>query len=110
MTSSNTSTSLQDPNRRHWELEPWEYQSQVGSVQNFEKEEYSASIDLRAKRDSRSIGPNWAVPQRDPRPPKFDLDFRILSALLSPDPETGNNPFGGIRELQRASPKSLTTL
>jgi VWFA-related protein len=73
-------------------------QSQLGEVQNFEKEEYSQTLDLRAK---ETLGAMAQIGQfLSGIPGRKNLIWVSESFPLSvaPDPEGGNNPFGGIRE------------
>jgi len=73
-------------------------QSQLGEVQNFEKEEYSQTLDLRAK---ETLGAMAQIGQfLSGIPGRKNLIWVSESFPLSvaPDPENGNNPFGGIRE------------
>ena len=72
--------------------------SQLGEIQNFEKEEYSMTIDLRAK---ETLGAMAQIGQYlSGIPGRKNLIWLSESFPLSiaPDPETGNNPFGGLRE------------
>ena len=72
--------------------------SQIGEVQNFEKEEYSMTIDLRAK---ETLGAMAQIGQYlSGIPGRKNLIWLSESFPLSiaPDPETGNNPFAGIRD------------
>ena len=72
--------------------------SQLGEIQNFEKEEYAMTIDLRAK---ETLGAMAQIGQYlSGIPGRKNLIWLSESFPLSiaPDPETGNNPFGGLRE------------
>jgi VWFA-related protein len=72
--------------------------SQLGEVQNFEKEEYAASLDLRAK---ETLGAMAQIGQYlSGIPGRKNLIWVSESFPLSvaPDPDTGNNPFAGIRD------------
>ena len=72
-------------------------QSQLGEVQNFEKEEYSMTVDLRAK---ETLGAMAQIAQYlSGIPGRKNLIWVSESFPLSiaPDPDTGNNPFAGIR-------------
>jgi VWFA-related protein len=72
--------------------------AQVGEVQNFEKEEYSMTLDLRAK---ETLGAMAQIGQYlSGIPGRKNLIWLSESFPLSvaPDPDTGNNPFAGIRE------------
>jgi len=71
---------------------------QVGEVQNFEKEEYSQSVDLRMK---VTLGAFTQIGQYlSGIPGRKNLIWVSESFPLTivPDPGTGNNPFGGSRE------------
>lgn len=72
--------------------------AQVGEVQNFEKEEYSMSVDLRMK---ETLGAFTQIGQYlSGIPGRKNLIWVSESFPLTivPDPSTGNNPFGGSRE------------
>ena len=72
--------------------------SQLGEVQNFEKEEYSMTIDLRAK---ETLGAMTQIGQYlSGIPGRKNLIWLSESFPLSivPDPDIGNNPFAGIRD------------
>ncbi len=72
--------------------------AQIGEVQNFEKEEYSQTLDLRAK---ETLGAMAQIAQfLSGIPGRKTLVWLSESFPLSiaPDPDTGNNPFGGIRD------------
>jgi VWFA-related protein len=72
--------------------------SQLGEVQNFEKEEYSMTLDLRAK---ETLGAMAQIGQYlSGIPGRKNLIWASESFPLSvaPDPSTGNNPFAGIRD------------
>jgi VWFA-related protein len=72
--------------------------AQVGEVQNFEKEEYSISVDLRMK---ETLGAFTQIGQYlSGIPGRKNLIWVSESFPLTivPDPSTGNNPFGGSRE------------
>ena len=73
-------------------------QSQVGSVQNFEKEEYSMSIDLRAKETLGALAQIGQYLSGIPGRKNLIWISEAFPLSIAPDPETGNNPFGGIRE------------
>ncbi|HTC62601.1 MAG TPA: VWA domain-containing protein [Candidatus Saccharimonadales bacterium] len=73
-------------------------ESQIGEVQNFEKEEYSMSVDLRMK---ETLGAFTQIGQYlSGIPGRKNLIWVSESFPLTivPDPSTGNNPFGGSRE------------
>jgi VWFA-related protein len=72
--------------------------SQLGEVQNFEKEEYSMSIDLRAK---ETLGAMVQIGQYlSGIPGRKNLIWVSESFPLSiaPYADTGNSPFAGIRD------------
>jgi VWFA-related protein len=72
--------------------------AQIGEIQNFEKEEYSMTLDLRAK---ETLGAMAEIGQYlSGIPGRKNLIWLSESFPLSvaPDPDTGNNPFAGIRE------------
>ena len=72
--------------------------SQLGELQNFEKEEYAGSLDLRAK---ETLGAMAQIGQYlSGIPGRKNLIWISESFPLSvaPDPETGNNQFAGMRD------------
>ena len=72
--------------------------AQIGEVQNFEKEEYASTLDLRAK---ETLGAMSQIGQYlSGIPGRKNLIWISESFPLSvaPDADTGNNPFGGLRE------------
>jgi VWFA-related protein len=72
--------------------------SELGEVQNFEKEEYSMSIDLRAK---ETLGAMVEIGQYlSGIPGRKNLIWVSESFPLSiaPYPDTGNSPFAGSRD------------
>jgi VWFA-related protein len=73
-------------------------QSQVGSVQNFEKEEYSMSIDLRAKETLGALAQIGQFLSGIPGRKNLIWISESFPLSIAPDPDTGNNPFGGMRE------------
>lgn len=72
--------------------------AQIGEVQNFEKEEYAMTLDLRAK---ETLGAMAEIGQYlSGIPGRKNLIWISESFPLSvaPNPDTGNNQFGGMRE------------
>jgi len=72
--------------------------AQLGEVQNFEKEEYSMTVDLRAK---ETLGAMAQIGQYlSGIPGRKNLIWVSESFPLSiePDASTGNNPFAGLRD------------
>jgi VWFA-related protein len=72
--------------------------SQLGEMQNFEKEEYATSLDLRAK---ETLGAMAQIGQYlSGIPGRKNLIWVSESFPLSvaPDPDTGNNSFAGLRD------------
>ena len=72
--------------------------AQVGEIQNFEKEEYSLTLDLRAK---ETLGAMAQIGQYLSGIPGRKILIWVSESFplsVAPDPETGNNPFGGQRE------------
>ena len=72
--------------------------AQVGEIQNFEKEEYSMTLDLRAK---ETLGAMAQIGQYLSGIPGRKILIWVSESFplsVAPDPETGNNPFGGQRE------------
>ena len=74
------------------------FQSQLGTVQNFEKEEYSLTIDLRAKETLGALAQIGQYLSGIPGRKNLIWISESFPLSIAPDPETGNNPFGGIRE------------
>jgi VWFA-related protein len=73
-------------------------QSQLGSVQNFEKEEYSMTIDLRAKETLGALAQIGQYLSGIPGRKNLIWISEAFPLSIAPDPQTGNNPFGGIRQ------------
>jgi VWFA-related protein len=72
--------------------------TQLGEVQNFEKEEYAMSLDLRAK---ETLGAMAQIGQYLSGIPGRKILIWVSESFpisVAPDPDTGNNPFGGARE------------
>jgi len=73
-------------------------QSQLGSIQNFEKEEYSMTVDLRAKETLGALAQIGQYLSGLPGRKNLIWISESFPLSIAPDPDTGNNPFGGIRE------------
>jgi VWFA-related protein len=73
-------------------------QSQLGEVQNFEKEEYSMTLDLRAKETLGAMAQIGQFLSGIPGRKNLIWVSESFPISVAPDPETGNNPFAGIRE------------
>ena len=73
-------------------------QSQLGEVQNFEKEEYSMTLDLRAKETLGAMAQIAQFLSGIPGRKNLIWVSEAFPLSVAPDPDTGNNPFGGIRE------------
>jgi VWFA-related protein len=72
--------------------------SQLGEIQNFEKEEYAGTLDLRAK---ETLGALAQIGQYLSGIPGRKILIWVSESFpisMAPDPETGNNPFAGIRD------------
>jgi len=72
--------------------------SQLGEIQNFEKEEYSMTVDLRAKETLGAMAQIGQYLSGIPGRKNLIWVSESFPLSIAPDPETGNNPFGGIRE------------
>jgi VWFA-related protein len=72
--------------------------SQLGEIQNFEKEEYSMTLDLRAKETLGAMAQIGQYLSGIPGRKNLIWVSESFPLSIAPDPETGNNPFGGIRE------------
>lgn len=70
----------------------------LGEVQNFEKEEYSMSLDLRAKETLNALAQIGQYLSGIPGRKNLIWVSESFPISVAPDPDTGNNPFGGIRE------------
>ena len=71
---------------------------QLSEVQNFEKEEYAGTLDLRAK---ETLGALSQIGQYLSGIPGRKILIWVSESFpisMAPDPDTGNNPFEGIRE------------
>lgn len=73
-------------------------QAQLGEVQNFEKEEYSASVDLRVKETLGALSQIGQYLSGIPGRKNLIWVSESFPLTIVPDPGTGNNPFGGSRE------------
>jgi VWFA-related protein len=72
--------------------------SQIGEIQNFEKEEYAMSLDLRAKETLNALA---QIGQHLSGIPGRKILIWVSESFpisIAPDPATGNNPFAGARE------------
>ena len=72
--------------------------SQLGEVQNFEKEEYATSLDLRAKETLGAMAQIGQYLSGIPGRKNLIWVSESFPISVAPDPDTGNNPFGGIRD------------
>jgi VWFA-related protein len=72
--------------------------SQLGEVQNFEKEEYSMTIDLRAKETLGAMAQIGQYLSGIPGRKNLIWVSESFPLSIAPAPDTGNNPFGGIRD------------
>jgi len=72
--------------------------SQVGEVQNFEKEEYSMSVDMRAKETLGALAQIGEYLSGIPGRKNLIWVSESFPISIVPDPDTGNSPFGGSRE------------
>ena len=73
-------------------------QAQLGEVQNFEKEEYSMTLDLRAKETLGALAQIGQFLSGIPGRKNLIWVSESFPISIAPDPDTGNNPFAGIRE------------
>ncbi|HET6142218.1 MAG TPA: VWA domain-containing protein [Candidatus Acidoferrales bacterium] len=73
-------------------------QAQLGEVQNFEKEEYSLSVDLRVKETLGALSQIGQYLSGIPGRKNLIWVSESFPLTIVPDPGTGNNPFGGSRE------------
>ena len=70
----------------------------LGELQNFEKEEYAGTLDFRAK---ETLGALAQIGQYLSGIPGRKILIWVSESFpisMAPDPDTGNNPFAGIRE------------
>jgi VWFA-related protein len=72
--------------------------SQLGEIQNFEKEEYSMTIDLRAKETLGAMAQIGQYLSGIPGRKNLIWISESFPLSIAPDPDAGNNPFAGIRD------------
>jgi VWFA-related protein len=72
--------------------------AQLGEIQNFEKEEYSFTLDLRAKETLGALTQIGQYLSGIPGRKNLIWVSESFPISIAPDPDTGNNPFGGGRE------------
>lgn len=72
--------------------------SQLGEVQNFEKEEYSMTVDLRAKETLGAMAQIGQYLSGIPGRKNLIWVSESFPLSIAPDADTGNNPFAGIRD------------
>jgi VWFA-related protein len=72
--------------------------AQLGEVQNFEKEEYATSMDLRAKGTLGALAEIGQYLSGIPGRKNLIWVSESFPMSVVPDPDTGNDRFGGIRE------------
>ena len=72
--------------------------SQLGEIQNFEKEEYASSVDLRAKETLNALSQIGQYLSGIPGRKILIWASESFPIAMFPDPDTGNNPFAGGRE------------
>jgi VWFA-related protein len=72
--------------------------SQLGEVQNFEKEEYAMSVDLRAKETLGALAQIGQYLSGIPGRKILIWASESFPIAMAPDPDTGNSPFAGGRE------------
>lgn len=72
--------------------------AQLGEVQNFEKEEYASSVDLRAKETLNALAQIGQYLSGIPGRKILIWASESFPIAIAPDPDTGNNPFAGGRE------------
>ncbi|MGA7795225.1 MAG: VWA domain-containing protein [Candidatus Acidiferrales bacterium] len=72
-------------------------QSQLGEVQNFEKEEYGMTVDLRAKETLGAMAQIGQYLSGIPGRKNLIWVSESFPFSIAPDPDTGNNPFAGLR-------------
>lgn len=73
-------------------------EAQVGEIQNFEKEEYSLTVDLRMKETLAALTEIGQYLGGIPGRKNLIWISESFPISIVPDPDTGNSPFGGIRE------------
>jgi VWFA-related protein len=72
--------------------------NQIGEVQNFEKEEYGMSVDLRAKETLSALAQIGQYLSGIPGRKILIWASESFPISIAPDPDTGNSPFAGGRE------------
>ncbi len=72
--------------------------AQLGEVQNFEKEEYSNAIDLRAKETLGAMAQIGQYLSGIPGRKNLIWVSESFPLSIAPYPGTGNDPFAGIRD------------
>jgi VWFA-related protein len=72
--------------------------SQLGEIQNFEKEEYSMAIDLRAKETLGAMAEIGQYLSGIPGRKNLIWVSESFPLSIAPDPDTGNSPFAGMRD------------
>ena len=72
--------------------------AQLGEVQNFEKEEYSMSIDLRAKETLGAMAQIGQYLSGIPGRKNLIWVSESFPISIAPETDTGNNPFVGLRD------------
>jgi VWFA-related protein len=93
--TQNTSSYLEDTNQNA--VGNLGLQSQLGEVQNFEKEEYSMTVDLRAKETLGAMAQIGQYLSGIPGRKNLIWVSESFPFSIAPDPDTGNNPFAGLR-------------
>jgi VWFA-related protein len=71
---------------------------QIGEVQNFEKEEYAMSVDLRAKETLSALAQIGQYLSGIPGRKILIWASESFPISMAPDPDTGYSPFAGGRE------------
>lgn len=71
---------------------------QLGELQNFEKEEYSGSLDLRAKDTLGAMAQIAQYLSGIPGRKNLIWVSESFPIAVAPDPDTGNNSFAGMRD------------
>jgi VWFA-related protein len=73
------------------------FQTQLAEVQSFEKEEYSMTVDLRAKETLGAMAQIGKYLSGIPGRKNLIWVSESFPFSIAPDPSTGNNPFAGLR-------------
>ena len=73
------------------------FQTQLSEVQNFEKEEYSMTVDLRAKETLEAMAQIGQYLSGIPGRKNLIWVSESFPFSIVPDPDTGNNAFAGLR-------------